>query len=330
MNRLKYALIISLIMPLICASVMSMAKESVDQQLSVPSKPSVSVKVQRGTVELVSWDKNSIHVKGELDELSQGLLFEVKGNTVVVEDKLPSSYPDSNKQGSHLTIYLPKQLELDAKGVSTRYQLSQLNGQISLALVSGSIHAKQLSGNTKLTTISGNITTTELAGKINFESISGDITDNNSQGEAELRLVSGNLSSKSAFTQLAIVQVSGDINAIVNQVIKLNVVTISGDAQFNLGVDLNQAKLETISGDMALTFTGMPNISFMIDGGPGGKIDNQLTDDKPLTQAYSPVKMLQFKTQAGAGQVSINTISGKISLKNKHTYAMVNGENHLK
>jgi DUF4097 and DUF4098 domain-containing protein YvlB len=310
MNIIKYVLIV----PLIGISFMSMAKESVDQQLTVTGTPSVSVKIQRGNVELVSWDKNTIQIKGELDELSQGLTFEVNGNSVVVEDKLPRSYQGSNKQGSQLTIYVPKQLELDAEGVSASYQLAQLDGQISLTVVSGSITAKQLSGNSKISTVSGNINTTELAGKINLETVSGDITDTNSQGEAELRLVSGELNSQSAFTRLTIDQVSGDISATINQVSELNVVTISGDAQFNLGADLLKAQLETISGDMALTFTGMPNISFMIDGGPGGKIDNQLTDDKPLKQKYSPAKTLQFKTQAGAGQVNINTISGKISL----------------
>jgi DUF4097 and DUF4098 domain-containing protein YvlB len=310
MNILKYVLIV----PLIGISFISMAKEAVDQQLSVTDNPSVSVKIQRGNVELISWDKNSIQIKGELDELSQGLLFEVKGNTVIVEDKLPRSYQGSNEQGSKLTIYLPKQLGLDAQGVSASYQLSQLNGQITLALVSGNINAQQLSGNTKLTTVSGNINTSELAGKINLETVSGDITDNNSQGEAELRLVSGELKSQSAFTLLTVDQVSGDISATVNQVTELSVVTISGDAQLTIGADLNKAQLESISGDMALTFTAMPNISFMIDGGPGGKIDNQLTDDKPLKQKYSPAKTLQFKTQAGTGQVNINTISGKISL----------------
>lgn len=310
MNMAKYVLIV----PLIGISFMSMAKETVDQQLTVTDNPSVSVKIQRGNVELVSWDKNTIQIKGELDELSQGLLFEVNGNSVIVEDKLPRSYQGSNQQGSQLTIYLPKQLGLDAEGVSASYQLAQLDGQISLAVVSGSITAKQLSGNTKLTTVSGNINTSELAGKINLETVSGDITDNNSQGEAELRLVSGELKSQSAFTQLTVDQVSGDISVTVNQVTELNVVTISGDAQLTLGGELNKAQLETISGDMALTFTAMPNSSFMIDGGPGGKINNQLTDDKPLKQKYSPSKTLQFKTLAGAGQVNINTISGKISL----------------
>ncbi|QDE32294.1 hypothetical protein FH971_15785 [Shewanella polaris] len=56
-------------------------------------------------------------------------------------------------------------------------------------------------------------------------------------------------------------------------------------------------------------------IYFRLGGQGGKKIDNQLSDDKPLKQKYSPAKTLQFKTQAGTGQVNINTISGRITLK---------------
>ena len=65
-----------------------MAAESVDQQQDIAANPNVSIKVQRGNVAFVSWDKNSIQVKGELDELSEGFIFDVKDNSVVIEDKL--------------------------------------------------------------------------------------------------------------------------------------------------------------------------------------------------------------------------------------------------
>ncbi|MGX9460341.1 DUF4097 family beta strand repeat-containing protein [Shewanella sp. A14] len=310
MNVIKYILIA----PLMALSAFAMAIAPVEQQQNVAENPNVSVKVQRGNIQLISWDNNSIQIKGQLDELSQGLLFEVKGNTVVIEDKLPRSYQGNNQQGSQLTIYLPKQLTLDAEGVSAHYKLSQLNGQVALALVSGSIKANNIVGETTLTTVSGNIISTELNGKINLETVSGNITDNNSQGDAELRLVSGQLNSNSAFNRLTIDQVSGNINASMPMVTELNVVTISGDAKLTLGADITKARLESISGDITLTFSAEPNLSFMIDGGPGGIINNQLTDDKPIKQKYSPVKNLQFNTQSGAGKMNINTISGRINL----------------
>ena len=46
--------------------------------------------------------------------------------------------------------------------------------------------------------------------------------------------------------------------------------------------------------------------------GLGGKIDNQQGDDKP-TKQKSPQKTLKFKTQAGAEEVNINTIRGRIT-----------------
>lgn len=311
MSSIKYALLA----PLMAISAFTMAAEPVDQQQDVAANPNVSVKVQRGNVSFVSWDKNSIQVKGELDELSEGFIFDVKGNSVVIEDKLPRSYQGNNKQGSQLTIYLPSQLNLDAQGVSTEVTLSKLSGQIAIALVSGNIGATQLNGSNKLTTVSGNINSKQLSGKINLETVSGDIDDNSSQGEAEFRLVSGELETHSDFTQVSIDQVSGNIEATLKQINQINLVTISGDANINLGAQLSKAHLETISGDLTMAFSAAPNLSFMIDGGPGGKINNQLTDDKPIKQKYSSSQSLQFKSLSGDGQVNINTISGRISLK---------------
>ena len=311
MSSIKYAWLA----PLMAISAFTMAAESVDQQQDIAANPNVSIKVQRGNVAFVSWDKNSIQVKGELDELSEGFIFDVKGNSVVIEDKLPRSYQGNNKQGSQLTIYLPAQLNLDAQGVSADFALSKLGGQIAIALVSGNIEAKQLSGSNKLTTVSGNINSEQLSGKINLETVSGDINDNKSQGEAEFRLVSGELDTHSDFTQVSIDQVSGDIEATLSQINQINLVTISGDANLNLGAQLSKGNLETISGNVTMAFNAAPNIHFMIDGGPGGKIDNQLTDDKPLKQKYSSSQSLQFKSLSGDGQVNINTISGRISVK---------------
>ena len=311
MSSIKYALLA----PLMVISALTIAAESVDQQHDVVANPSVNIKVQRGNVEFISWDNNSIQVKGELDELSKGFIFDVKGNTVMIEDKLPRSYQGSNKQGSQLTIYLPKQLNLNAEGVSADFSVAKLSGQVAMALVSGNIQAGQLNGDTKLTTVSGNITSEQLNGKINLETVSGDIKDNGSQGQAELRLVSGELNTDSDYTQVTIDQVSGDISATLKAISVLNMVTISGDAQLTLGAELANARLESISGDMNLRFTEQPNISFTIDGGPGGKIDNQLTDDTPLKQKYSSSQSLQFNSLSGDGQVNINTISGRISVK---------------
>ena len=311
MSSIKYALLA----PLMAISALTIAAEPVDQQQDVAANPNVSVKVQRGNIEFIRWDNNSIQVKGELDELSEGFIFDVKGNTVVIEDKLPRSYQGNNKQGSQLTIYLPTQLSLDAEGVSADFALSQLNGQIAIALVSGNIEAKQLSGSNKLTTVSGNINSEQLSGKIKLETVSGDIDDKDSKGEAEFRLVSGELDTQSDFTQVSIDQVSGDIEATLSQINQINMVTISGDANLNLGAQLSKGHLETISGDLTMAFSAAPNLNFMIDGGPGGKINNQLTDDKPIKQKYSSSQSLQFKSLSGDGQVNINTISGRISVK---------------
>ena len=54
----------------------------------------------------------------------------------------------------------------------------------------------------------------------------------------------------------------------------------------------------------------MPDASFDLDGGPGGKIKNTLTQDEPKKQKYVPRAELSFQTGSGGRQRKMNTISG--------------------
>ncbi|WP_247663278.1 DUF4097 family beta strand repeat-containing protein [Shewanella sp. MMG014] len=295
---------------------MAQAIEQIDREMTVSANPQVELKVQRGKVEIVGWDKDIISVKGHLDELSQGFIFEQKGNEIVIEDKLPSSYRGNNKQGSNLVIRIPTNLMLEAEGVSADYEVEKLSGKIQLSLVSGSMEVEETEGEIKLNTVSGDIKADELNGKIELETVSGDIKDKNIQGKVQYRLVSGELESENnRVTDLAIDQVSGDIEGSFTSAQKVKIVTVSGDIEVKLSDAVSKVVFDTVSGDIDVKFSAMPNLSFEIDGGPGGRIDNRLTSDKPMKTKYTSRESIQFKTQQGDGSFNASTVSGKVSLE---------------
>ncbi|GIU33683.1 DUF4097 family beta strand repeat-containing protein [Shewanella schlegeliana] len=293
---------------------MAIAGEAIEQQQTVEANPVVKVKVQRGSVSFKSWDKNEIAVKGTLDDLSEGFVFSVKGNKVLIEDTLPRQYNGSNKEGSELVITLPSNLRLEAEGVSADYHLDALNGKLEVSSVSGNIKANDLSDKTLLQTVSGDISTRSLAGKSKLQTVSGDIKDTQSSGTLSYQMVSGELAADTQATKVTIESVSGDVTIALDSVDTLAVKTVSGDLELSLNSLLNRAKLGSVSGDIEVNFLGDTDVSFNINGGPSGKISNKLTEDKVTKEKYSPQSYLKFQTGDGRAELNASTISGKIEL----------------
>ena len=264
------------------------AAESVDKQLPISSDTLLQIKIQRGDVQIQSWDKNEVSVTGTLDELSEGFVFEQKGNNLNIEDKMPRHYNGSDNNGSKLTIKVPKTVKLNADTISANLQISQTQGELELNTVSGNISADNLGGNPTLHTVSGDITTKGLKGKVMLDTVSGEIKDSESKGE-----------------------INGDFKTAK----EVNVRTVSGDTQVSLAKAFNKANLESVSGDMTLSFADVPDASFELNGGPGGKIKNGLSQDVPQRQKYVPNESLSFQTGAGSASVKMDTISGNLILK---------------
>lgn len=317
-STLKAAMHIAIFASVGAISLASNAGEAVNQQLSVTKNPTIKVKVQRGNVQFIAWDQSSIKVEGNLDDLSEGLLLEQQGNRWVIEDKMPRSYNGKDKQGSNLKIYLPAKITLESEGVSTEVSISDFSGEIKLTQVSGDLKLKNLNGEIHANTVSGDIEAKSLSGKVTFESVSGDIEDSQSRGESTIRMVSGDIDIEAGqYSQVSIDQVSGEIKAELMTVEELKLTAISGDSELIVASSLSDATFESISADVSITFMSMPDVKFNIDGGPGGKIRNNLTADKPLKPKYSPGSTLKFETKMGQGRINISTISGKIELSGK-------------
>ncbi len=297
LNLTNTSLFISMLYLSLIANVF--AAQSIDKKLSIGHDVQLQIKVQRGDVTIQTWDKNEVSVSGTLDELSEGFIFEQQGNNLNIEDKMPRHYNSKINTGSQLTIKVPKTVKLSADTVSANLQLTDIKGEL------------------ELNTISGNISAEAVDGKIQLETVSGMIQDTDSQGEISYRLVSGDLTSQSRAEKVTIEQVSGEVNANLSVAKEVTLKTVSGDVQISLAKNLTKANLDSVSGDIMLTFVDMPDASFDLNGGPSGKINNALTQDKPEKQKYAPRSELVFQTGSGAAKVKMNTISGELTLKKR-------------
>ncbi|QYJ79476.1 DUF4097 family beta strand repeat-containing protein [Shewanella acanthi] len=291
------------------------AAQSVDKQLAISSDTQVQIKVQRGDINIESWDQSEVSVTGTLDEMSEGFIFEQKGNNLNIEDKMPRHYNGGDQDGSKLTIKVPRTVKLSADTVSANLQITQTQGEIDFSTVSGNILADSLGGTPSLHTVSGNITTKGFDGKTMLDTVSGDIKDTESKGEIKYRLVSGELESQTLAEKVKIEQVSGEIIADLRLAKSISVRTVSGDIEVIVGKSFDKANLESVSGDITTRFVELPDASFDLNGGPGGKIKNGLSQDVPQKSKYVQSESLTFETGTGSGDVTMNTISGNLILK---------------
>ncbi|BAJ03401.1 DUF4097 family beta strand repeat-containing protein [Shewanella violacea] len=306
-----------LLIPLLLLSHLSQAAQSIDKQIKVTDVLRLNVKVLRGDVKIKSWDRQEISVQGTLDELSQGFILELQGNSVTLEDKMPQQFSGKNNSGSSLIITVPSKLSLYAKGISSSYNLSNLEGDIRVNTVSGDIKAIKLTDQVQLHTISGDINSDGLKGNIKLDTVSGTIKDKNSDGEISYKSVSGKINASSRATKVTVEQVSGDGRVMLEKVDKLEVHSVSGDIVLSFSALDTVASLESVSGDIKLELPQAINAKFSLNGGPGGKIYNRYSQDKPSQKKYSPSSYLTFQIGKPRADIKVSTISGDIELIKK-------------
>lgn len=68
----------ALALPFILLSQSVLAAQSVDKRIEVEGDLRLNLEVQRGEVEILSWDQDAISITGTLDELSEGLTVDRK------------------------------------------------------------------------------------------------------------------------------------------------------------------------------------------------------------------------------------------------------------
>ena len=98
------------------------AKTAVDQSLAVPSDALISIDNTRGEVTIIGWDQAKVTVKGDLDDLAEAFIFDLKDQQVVIEVNVPRL--DLNRgNGSNLTIQVPQESRVRFVGVSTDVEI---------------------------------------------------------------------------------------------------------------------------------------------------------------------------------------------------------------
>ncbi|MBI1731704.1 MAG: DUF4097 family beta strand repeat protein [Gammaproteobacteria bacterium] len=274
--------------------------ESVNQRLDADPDGRVQIDVVRGSVTVTGWDQNTVHVQGTRDDDSREFIFERDGRVIRIEDELESgSRGGGDGNGTRITVQVPRNSTVELETVSASQNVGDVSGSVQLESVSGDVVATNIGGGAELTSVSGKITLSGGSGEVRVDSVSGDVT-------ADM-----------AAERLWVDSVSGDVTVNNAGTLKrLEASTVSGDLHVRtaLGADAD-VSLESVSGDVELALRGDPNADFSLETGPGGDIENQLTDVRPERERYTGSESLEMRLGQGEANVEASVISGTITIR---------------
>jgi DUF4097 and DUF4098 domain-containing protein YvlB len=274
----------------------SFAGDSVNETLSAESDGVVEIHNVRGDIKIIGWDKDEVSLSGELDDLTENLVFESRGKVTLIKVEIPKKNINHG-DGSNLVINVPKSNRVDFNGIST------------------DLIVKDISGGIDLRTISGDLDLSNLEKQISVNTISGDIRLKNSSGNAKIDTVSGEVEGNIDSKESSVNSVSGDVKLNFKEYNSLVVSSISGEIWISgQQLDSGKTSLSNVSGDITLAFNDKVNARAHISAGPGGEISNNLSSDK-VKDIFPNQQKLSMTLGDGSGRIKIGTVNGSITLR---------------
>lgn len=293
-----------------------LAGEKVDKSISAEDVKAVSIEVMRGKIDITGQSNANISVVGELDDEAEKFIFEKSGNLVTIKVKMPRQKGRNWKgNGSELAIKLPKNVKVNFQGVSTDINIEDNDKGVEVKTVSGNIIASNLAQRVELSVVSGDIKSESLSGKVNLSTVSGSISDQSSSGRVQLKAVSGDIEISSTATDVSLSVVSGDVDFELAEVDDLKVSSVSGDVEGQLTLnDDGNIKMSGVSSDFDIKLQKNVSANFKISSSAGGRIKNNLTNDKVKRAKYGPSSKLNFSTGDASGTFKASVVSGEIKI----------------
>lgn len=290
--------IIGILFSLLLAGQAHAAGQAIDETRPAQHDGEVRISNLAGSVRVEGWNRAEVQVTGTLGEGAERLEFTGSDATTSIRVILPQGR-NRNIQATDLVVRVPAASRVQADTVSADVAVSGVSGAQRHETVSGDIELNTTATDISLKSVSGaqQINGAGENARVTVRSISGDITVTDVTGELQLETVSGEAQVRdSALNRASMSTTSGELD-------------YSGALQKDGVYDFR-----SISGNIGLTFAGTPDAQFDISAF-SGNIDNSFGPEAQKVSEYAPGKELRFTGGQGSARVSVETLSGNITLR---------------
>lgn len=262
----------------------------------------ISISNIKGEVTVSAWDRNEVHVGGELGDGARPLA--ITGPDDALEIKVEAqgksglfNWGGSNAMGATtLHVQVPRGAALEVDVVSAPVTVDGLaGGALELNSVSGKVRVNARTPSLEVDSVSGSIEQAGRADRADLQTVSGDILAPALGSDAKLETVSGQVQVRGGpWQRFSLSTVSGDaeISGALAADGRMDIDSMSGDVQLAMPAD-TQATVHasSFSGDLRSDF-GQAEHN---EHGPGSELTARLGD--------------------GRAQVAIESFSGDVRIR---------------
>lgn len=277
----------------ILAPCFALAGEAIEQSWNVSSDAKISVENTAGEVIIQGWDKNEVHLSGDLAESVKKLEVSEGDNSLQISVKNRSQ---RNVSPSDLLLKVPKSALIVVTTVSANIEISDVNNaKLTANSVSGAVTVSADSQWVSLESVSGDIVFTGASPRISAESVSGDI---------ELSGISDTIDADT---------VSGDMLLHAGEVKSAKLETVSGDILMTAALPGNgRLGAQTMSGDVTLKLPSSQAGSFRAQSF-SGRISSDFGSVSKAS--HGPGSHLKYLVGEGGAEIKLESFSGDIRLQ---------------
>lgn len=294
----KFAMIVPLLLAILwlLTGLNAQAAEYVDEIKDASANGRVIVDNIAGSITVIGWDKNEIHVEGTLGKEVEELKFKAGDKKAFIKVIYRKNIK-TIREGADLVIRVPEGSKLEVDCISADVKVSELDGNLNLSTISGDVEFDGWCAELEAESISGAIIVDGGADEITLESISGNIKAMGDRAEIKAETVSGKILLKyKTFLDLSSESVSGSME-------------IYGDFDSR-----SRVRCDVVSGTIVLSVPDDLDADFEVSTF-SGSIDNDFGQKASRTSKYSPGKELEFTNGDGGADVELNSFSGDIRIK---------------
>lgn len=259
----------------------------IDERRPLNADGRLTVSNVSGLIQVQAWDRNEMHLSGELGAGVEKL--EISGDTGSLRVEVRHPRNAGNVEDSVLKLQVPASVRLELDTVSADIEGSGLRGPI------------------KAQSVSGDVSLTVESPELRVQTVSGDITLRGPSRDTQINSVSGDIRLSGLRERLRLETVSGDVEASGEGLSDLQLKTVSGE--LDLACSLSgppRIEMESLSGNIRLRLAEEPDALLSLRSFSGQ------TDSRYGESTQDSRKRFEAKLGEGRGRIDLHSFSGDI------------------
>ncbi len=273
---------------------LALSDQSINETLSMAADGQVEVNNLAGTVEIGTWDKAQVEIRGELgDEVEE---LEITESSNGIRIRVRNNSERHNIDDTDIYLRIPVTASVEVETVSADIRVDGSSGKMI-----------------RVNTVSGDVELSGSPAQLDIHSVSGDMEFDGNTSRTSAESVSGEITLQGLSGEIAVKTVSGDMSLTAKSVSQAQFEAVSGDMKLDLAVD-DGGRLtgESMSGDLVLRLPATQKGDFSAQTFSG---DIRSDFGTAASVSRGPGSVLKYSEGSNGATIRLGNFSGDIHIR---------------